>query len=123
MDYFFSTEQLTVGYDGKPLIRDIQIGLKRGRILTLIGPNGAGKSTILKTITKHLKSIGGAVYIDGCSIDDMSSQELATKASVVLTQRIKTEMMTCEDVVSTGRYPYTGMLGILSEEDKRQQGD
>lgn len=120
MDYFFSTKQLTVGYDGKPLIRDIQIGLKRGRILTLIGPNGAGKSTILKTITKHLKSIGGAVYIDGCSIDDMSSQELATKASVVLTQRIKTEMMTCEDVVSTGRYPYTGMLGILSEEDKRQ---
>lgn len=118
--YFFCTKQLTVGYDGKPLIRDIEIGLQRGHILTLIGPNGAGKSTILKTVTKYLKSIAGTVYIDGCSIDDMSSRELSFQVSVVLTQRLKTEMMTCEDVVSTGRYPYTGKLGILSAEDKRQ---
>ena len=44
--YFFRTDQLTVGYDGKPLIREINIQLKKGEILTLIGPNGAGKSTI-----------------------------------------------------------------------------
>lgn len=120
MDCFFSTKQLTVGYDGRPLIRDIEIGLKKGHILTLIGPNGAGKSTILKTITRQLKSIGGTVFIGGRSCDDMSGREMARSVSVVLTQRLKTEMMTCEDVVSTGRYPYTGMLGILSEEDKRQ---
>ncbi len=49
MGYIFSyTDQLTVGYDGKPLIREINIQLNRGEILTLIGPNGAGKSTILK---------------------------------------------------------------------------
>ena len=47
-EYFIQTEQLTVGYDGKPLIRDIEIRLKKGEILTLIGPNGAGKSTIFK---------------------------------------------------------------------------
>lgn len=47
-EYFIQTEQLTVGYDGKPLIKDIEIRLKKGEILTLIGPNGAGKSTILK---------------------------------------------------------------------------
>ena len=41
--YFFHTDQLTVGYDGKPLIREINIQLKKGEILTLIGPNGAGK--------------------------------------------------------------------------------
>ena len=40
--YFFRTDQLTVGYDGKPLIREINIQLKKGEILTLIGPNGAG---------------------------------------------------------------------------------
>ena len=52
--YFFYTDQLTVGYDGKPLIREINIQLKKGEILTLIGPNGAGKSTILKSITRQL---------------------------------------------------------------------
>ena len=37
--------------------------------------------------------------------------------SVVLTERIRPELMTCQEVVSTGRYPYTGTLGILSRED------
>ncbi len=41
--YFFQTEKLSVGYDGKPLIKEIEIKLNRGQILTLIGPNGAGK--------------------------------------------------------------------------------
>jgi iron complex transport system ATP-binding protein len=120
MDYFFYTKQLTVGYNGKPLIKDIEIRLKRGQILTLIGPNGSGKSTILKSITKHLKSIYGTVYIDYRSIDDMSNRDMSYKVAVVLTERLKTELMTCEDVVATGRYPYTGMLGILADEDKRQ---
>ena len=35
--YFFYTDQLTVGYDGKPLIKEINIQLKKGEILTLIG--------------------------------------------------------------------------------------
>ena len=32
---------------------------------------------------------------------------------------MQTEMMTCEEVVATGRYPYTGRFGILSKEDYR----
>ena len=39
--YFFYTDQLTVGYDGKPLIKEINIQLNKGEILTLIGPNTA----------------------------------------------------------------------------------
>ena len=62
--YFFYTDQLTVGYDGKPLIKEINIQLKKGEILTLIGPNGAGKSTILKSITRQLATISGTVYLE-----------------------------------------------------------
>ena len=40
MDYYFQTEGYSVGYDGKPLIRQIEIGIQKGEILTLIGPNG-----------------------------------------------------------------------------------
>lgn len=116
-EYFFSTKQLTVGYNGKPMIKDIAIRLKKGQVLTLIGPNGSGKSTILKSITKHLNSIYGTVYIDNKSIDTMSNKEMSYLLAVVLTEKLKTELMTCKDVVATGRYPYTGMLGILSEQD------
>ena len=46
MSYYFETRDLTVGYNGKPLIKDISIGVEPGEIITLIGPNGSGKSTI-----------------------------------------------------------------------------
>ena len=116
--YFFHTDQLTVGYDGKPLIREINIQLKKGEILTLIGPNGAGKSTILKSITRQLATISGTVYLDKKLMSQMSNKEVSQKLAVVLTERMRPELMTCEDIVATGRYPYTGTLGILSAEDK-----
>ena len=51
--------QLAVGYNGRALIHGIEIGVRRGEIVTLIGPNGAGKSTILKSITRQLEPIDG----------------------------------------------------------------
>ena len=42
---FVETKEMTVGYRGVPLIRDIALHVHRGEILTLIGPNGSGKST------------------------------------------------------------------------------
>lgn len=114
---YFSARKMCVGYEGKPLIKEIDISVKKGEILTLIGPNGAGKSTILKSIARQLPLIGGAVYLDGKDIAGMSRDELAKKMSVVFTDKIKTEMMSCEDVVATGRYPYTGKFGILSKAD------
>ncbi len=119
-DYFVYTDKMTVGYNGEPLIKDIEIRLKKGEILTLIGPNGAGKSTILKSITRQLALIAGTVYIDQRSIKEMTEKDTAKKMAVVLTERIRPELMTCEDVVNTGRYPYTGRLGILSEEDHQK---
>ncbi|MBS6397121.1 MAG: ABC transporter ATP-binding protein [Clostridiales bacterium] len=118
-EFYFYTEGLTVGYQGVPLIRNIEISLKKGEILTLIGPNGAGKTTILKSIIRQLKPLGGVIYLDGREAEELSAQELSRRMSVVLTERVRTELMTCEDVVATGRYPYTGKFGVLSKEDHR----
>lgn len=120
MTAFFRAENLTVGYRDIPLIRDIAFGLERGRILTLIGPNGAGKSTILKSLTRHLKPLGGTVYLDGRSTGAMSGGDLAQRLAVVFPQRPQEDRLTCRDVVAAGRYPYTGMLGILSPQDHQQ---
>ncbi len=118
-NYFFSTKNMTVGYDGVPLIKDIEIELKKGEILTLIGPNGAGKSTILKSIIGQLSLLSGTVLLEDVRLEKISEKERAKKVSVVLTERISPEMMTCADVVEMGRYPYTGRLGILSEQDRK----
>lgn len=118
-EFYFRTEGLTVGYHGVPLIKNIEIRLKKGEILTLIGPNGAGKTTILKSIIRQLAPISGVAYLDGKETGSLSGKELSQSMSVVLTERVRPELMTCEDVVATGRYPYTGKFGILSNEDRR----
>ena len=119
-EYYFHLDQLTVGYNGKPLINQIQVGIHKGEIVTLIGPNGSGKSTILKSITRQLKILGGKVLYEENDLHKFSYKELSTRMAVVLTERMRPELMTCHDIVATGRYPYTGRLGILSREDENK---
>lgn len=114
------TEQLAVGYNKKPLIHGIDISVRPGQILTLIGPNGAGKSTILKSITKQLEPIAGTVWISGKSLRQMKEQELARTVSIMMTGWVEPELMRCEEVVESGRFPYTGRLGILSDYDHKR---
>lgn len=117
-DYYFHMQNMTVGYNKKPLIKDIEIGINKGEIITLIGPNGSGKSTILKSISRNLEILAGCVVLENKQISEMSFKDLSRKMAVMLTERIKTEYLTCYEIVATGRYPYTGRLGILSPEDE-----
>ena len=116
-ELYFTAKGLTIGYHGVPLIRNITFSLRRGEILSLIGPNGAGKTTLLRSIIRQLATLGGVVTLDGRDMAALSGKELSTRLAVVLTERVKTELMTCEDVVATGRYPYTGKFGLLGEKD------
>lgn len=118
MDRYFETSGLSVGYGGRALIRDIDLALGKGRILTLIGPNGSGKSTILKTLSRQIAAIRGAAFVDGERLFAMPQRELAKKQAVVLTERIRPELYTAREIVAFGRYPYTNMIGRLTREDE-----
>ena len=116
---YLKTQDLCVGYDGKALIRDVALHVRRGQIVTLIGPNGSGKSTILKTVISQLPAIEGNVFLDGEDLRTRNRNDIARRMAILMTARMDPELMTCRDVVSTGRYPYTGKLGILRAEDKK----
>ena len=118
MAAYLETKDLSVGYHGKVLIEDIPLHVQRGRIVTLIGPNGSGKSTILKTIIGQLSKVSGTVFLDGKAMEARSRNEIARRMAILMTARMEPELMTCRDVVSSGRYPYTGRLGILQPEDQ-----
>lgn len=111
-------DHLSVGYGKRILLKDLCASIPPGQILTLIGPNGAGKSTILKTISHHLARMGGVVRVGGEDIERMDGHELAKRLSVVLTERVRPELMTCYDVAASGRYPYTGRFGMLTAQDR-----
>ena len=111
---------LVVGYEGKSVLKDVNFWVRPGQILTLIGPNGSGKSTLLKSITRQLKTIAGQVYLAEGTMDAYTDAALAKQMAMVTTERISPELMTCRDVVATGRYPYTGRFGVLGKEDEEK---
>ena len=111
-------DHLSVGYGKRVLLKDLCASILPGQILTLIGPNGAGKSTVLKTVSHHLARRGGVVRVGGEDIERMDGHELAKRLSVVLTERVRPELMTCYDVAASGRYPYTGRFGMLTAQDR-----
>lgn len=116
------TENLTIGY-GSDLIKEICIEAVPGKVVTLIGPNGSGKTTLLRTLTGELESRGGVIYLNGKDKSLLNSYDTAKAMSMVMTEKIRTELMTVREVVEVGRYPYTGKLGILSEEDNDKVRD
>ena len=118
--FYCRAEDLAIGYGKTPLMEHIGLGVGKGSILTLIGPNGAGKSTLLKTLAAQLAPQGGAVLLDGKNLADCSGPERARKMALMVPHTRRTELTTCFEMASAGRYPYTGRLGVLSAEDKRQ---
>ncbi|MCL2539162.1 MAG: ABC transporter ATP-binding protein, partial [Oscillospiraceae bacterium] len=117
MSGYLNTVGLSVGYSGKPLIRDICLSIRKGEVITLIGPNGGGKSTILKSITGHLRLISGVVTVLEENLHKLGGREMARRISVILTESVAPELMTCREVVESGRYPYTSFFGALTAED------
>ena len=112
-------KHICAGYGKREIAHDISFTVKGGEILTFIGQNGSGKSTLLKTLAGQIPPLSGEMLIDGVNASEMSRNDLAKCVSAMLTDRPKTDMMTCRDVIETGRYPYTGTFGLLGDTDKK----
>lgn len=110
-------ENLSIGYGSKFIAKELNLHVEKGELLCLIGPNGAGKSTLLKSIASLQKKLGGSVLLNGEEVEKMSTRELARKISLVLTERVDSNL-NVYSLVSMGRYPYTGWTGKMKEEDK-----
>lgn len=119
MKVVLECKSLTAGYNKKAVVGDANFKVNRGEIVTIIGANGVGKSTLLKTVAGLLPVIDGDILFGDKKLVDISSREKAKKLSVLLTDKINSDYMTCYDVIATGRYAYTNGLGMLSEDDKK----
>lgn len=111
-------KHICAGYGKREIAHDISFTVNGGEILTFIGQNGSGKSTLLKTLAGQIPPLAGDMLIDGKNASEMNRNDLAKCVSAMLTDRPKTDMMTCRDVIETGRYPYTGTFGLLGGADK-----
>ncbi|MFO1325347.1 MAG: ATP-binding cassette domain-containing protein [Burkholderiales bacterium] len=61
-------EDLTAGYEGNAILKNISFNVNRGEVFVILGGSGCGKSTLLKHMIGLYPPIGGRVYIDGADI-------------------------------------------------------
>lgn len=73
MDYL-KTEGITKSYDGREIIKDISISLKRGELVSLLGVSGCGKTTLFNVISGLTKPDCGKVFIDGEDVTDCTGK-------------------------------------------------
>ena len=118
MNEVIKTQNLSIGYNGKPLMTDINVSLNAGDIVALAGPNGAGKTTLFKTLTASIKPVSGEVSLMGRNLSDYSATERASLFSLVLTDKPDDMFLKVLDIVAAGRYPYMGLLARLKDKDR-----
>lgn len=83
MSYILQTNHLTKIIDGKELVTDVNIHVKKGEIYGFLGPNGAGKTTVMKMITNLWKSTKGTVELFGKTLETTSYEVLKRMGSII----------------------------------------
>lgn len=114
-----STKNLSLAYDGTPIIHDLNLAIPSGQITALVGANGCGKSTLLRGLARLLKPRGGAVYLNSSSILQLSTKEVAQQLGILPQAPVAPEGLTVRDLVAQGRYPYQNWLQQWSVQDEK----
>ncbi|WP_429842478.1 ABC transporter ATP-binding protein [Brevibacillus sp. FIR094] len=112
------TEKLDIGYGELSIVKDLNISIPSGKITALVGANGSGKSTILKTLARIMKPTGGQVFLDGKSIHQQSTKEVAKQLAILPQNPTAPDGLTVSELVTYGRFPHQKGFGSLTKEDK-----
>ena len=103
---------LTVTFDGRPALADVDLTIPRAARTAVIGPNGSGKTTLLRAISGLVTPTRGSVEVDG------HRPGRADVAHVLQTTVVNEQVpLTVLEVVRMGRYAHRGVLGRLTTED------
>lgn len=114
------TTQLTVAYDAKPVLWDVNVAFPKGTLTAIVGPNGAGKSTLIKSMLGFLKPVMGSVkyQVEGSKQTDYQSIKNHI-AYVPQNNSVDWDFpATVLDVVLMGRYGHLGWFKRPSKKDK-----
>ncbi len=114
-EYVIDVADLTVAYNDKPVLWDIDLEVPAGVLIALAGPNGAGKTTLLKAILGLIRPTAGRVLISGKPYHEQRQLVGYVPQRGSVDWDFPTNAL---DVVMMGSY---GSLGWIRRPGKRQQ--
>ena len=96
------SEKISLKYNDKSILEDINIEIKKGMILSILGPNGAGKSSLLNILSGDIESNIVNVFYDNTDIKNISIQERAFIRSVMSQNQPIVFDFSVRDIVEMG---------------------
>ena len=76
MSALLEVEGLTAGYDGVPVLHEVDLRVPAGTICAVLGANGAGKTTLLRALSGLVRPTAGRVVFDGLPMADVPTERL-----------------------------------------------
>ncbi|MEV8406321.1 ABC transporter ATP-binding protein [Streptomyces niveus] len=111
--------ELTLAYDDRTVVHDLELAVPDGRVSVIVGPNACGKSTTLRALGRLLKPKSGSVLLDGEELARIPTRKIAQSIGLLPQSPTAPEAITVADLVSRGRQPHQHWWQQWSEEDER----
>ncbi|MEV8513468.1 ABC transporter ATP-binding protein [Dactylosporangium sp. NPDC051484] len=112
-----SAEKLTLGYDDRTVVADLDVTVLEGKVTAIVGANACGKSTLLRGLARLLRPREGTVYLDGRRMAELSTLDVAKVLGLLPQTPVAPGGITVADLVSRGRYPHQGWFRRWTDAD------
>ncbi|MTH64210.1 ABC transporter ATP-binding protein [Paracoccus shanxieyensis] len=76
-------ENVSFGYDERPILRGIDLDIKAGETVAFVGPSGAGKTTLLALLPRFYEPTSGRITVDGMALDQLQLHSLRRQIGLV----------------------------------------
>src|SRR4051812_7241532 len=74
---------VSFGYDGEPVLRDVDLDVPAGRTIAIVGGTGSGKSTLVSLLPRLYDPVEGSVWIDGADVSQVRLESLRSQVGLV----------------------------------------
>ena len=110
--------QLSAGYGENRILHGLDVDLLPGAITVIVGANASGKSTLLRALSRLLAPSEGQVLLDGRSIHETPTRELARKVGLLPQSPIAPEGITVDELIRRGRHPHSSLFSRWTAADE-----
>lgn len=108
-------EELSAGYVGQPVIRDVNLTVMPGEVVCLLGPNGAGKTTTMMTLTGMLPVMAGSVEMFGKTTNEPLYRRARSGLSFVTEERSIIRSLSLSDNIRLAGIPLDAVTDLFPE--------
>lgn len=103
-------KNLTVAFEGRTILKNVNVSFTPGKRTAIIGPNGAGKSTLLKALSGLNRKYEGQVLLDREDVREMGRKKLSQRLAILPQGAQAPADVTVRQLVDFGRFPYRSWL-------------